>query len=428
MLRTLIVAFLLPVFASAQWADVKQLGTGGEAFVAADGKGNVYVTSHLPAQLLTSRDFGKTFEKPFNFRNALGDLHVLTWGEDRLHLVYMYGQAEGLKSWFSTDAGKTLTEGQPYPGPYDREWIAVNPKTNEVYLTYSDGYIGGPDSKGIYLASSNDGGKYFARRSQIDKEPAGKFAVDPYLVNTPNGRLFSAWAVSSDKDTIESYKFAMSDDGGKTWQRRQVIAETHKALGDTQERWMLGGILSVGEDTVICYYQDYNEVEVGGRKHRPLLTLYRISKDAGETFSEPRTLTSKTEIEKSIAGYDRGKKADKNFPIYIQSLPWMCADPAGNIHAVFQDNRAGQSWFEGEPLNLWSVRALSMEAGKDAFGESEKVSQEYIARRPPLDFMACAADATRLYIVWTESTNPKGEWEFSGKLMFGRKNFTKEQR
>jgi hypothetical protein len=38
--------------------------------------------------------------------------------------------------------------------------------------------------------------------------------------------------------------------------------------------------------------------------------------------------------------------------------------------------------------------------------------------------MACAADATRLYVVWTESTNPKGEWEFSGKLMFGRKNFT----
>lgn len=421
MLRTLIVAFLLPVFASAQWADLKQIGTGGEAFVAADGKGNVYVTSHIPAQLLISRDFGDTFDKPFNFRNALGDLHVVTWGDGRLHLVYMYGQAEGLKSWFSTDAGKTLTEGQPFPGPYDREWIAVNPKTNEVYLNYSDGYIGGPDSKGIYLAASADGGKTFARRSRIDDEPVGKFAVDPYLSNTPSGRLFAAWAVSADKDTIESYRFAMSDDGGKTWQRRQTIATTHKELGDTQERWMLGGILSVGEDTVICYYQDYMEFEVAGKKHRPLLTLYRKSTDGGATFSEPTTLTSKAEIERAIAGYTRGRKGEKNFPIYIQSLPWMSADPSGNVHAVFQDNRAGQGWFEGEPLNLWAVRHLTSPAGKDAFGESEKVSQEYIARRPPLDFMACAADATRLYVVWTESTNPRGDWEFTGKLMLARK-------
>lgn len=421
MLRTLIVAFLVPVFASAQWTDVKRIGTGGEAFVAADGKGNVYVTAHLPAQLLVSRDFGDTFGEPLKFRNALGDLHVITWGKGRLHLAYMYGQAEGLKSWFSTDAGKTLLEGESHPGPYDREWIAVNPKTNEVYMNYSDGYIGGPDSKGIYLAASTDGGKTFTRRSQIDKEPVGKFAVDPYLANNPNGRLYAAWAVSSDKDTIESYKFAMSEDGGKTWQRRQTIAETQRTLGDTQERWMLGGILAVGDDTVICYYQDYMELEVAGRKHRPLLTQYRISTDAGGTFSEPRLLTPRSEVETAIGAYERGKKGDKNFPIYIQSLPWMCADPAGNVHAVFQDNRSGQSWFEGDALNLWSVRHLTMPKGKDAFDTSEKVSQDYIAKRPPLDFMACTADATRLYIVWTESTNPKNDWEFSGKLMLGRK-------
>ncbi len=423
LLRSLVLAFLLPVGAAAQWTDVKQLGLGGEAFVAPDGKGNVYVTSHQPCQLLISRDYGDTFGDPFKFRNALGDLHVFTWGEGRVHVTYMLGAAEGLKSWYSTDAGKTLTEGEPHMGPYDREWIAVNPKTNEVYLNYSDGYIGGPKSKGVYLAASTDGGKTFVRRSRIDAEPEGKYAVDPYLVNNPNGRLYSAWAVTSDYDTIESYAFAMSDDGGKTWQNRQMLAKTSKNLGDTQERWMLGGILAVGEDTVIAYYQDYAAITSEGKEARPLLTFYRISTDAGKTFGEAQSLMPLTEVRASLKSYAAGRKSTKNYPMYIQSLPWMAADPSGNVHAVLQDNRIGQDFLDGDALNLWQVRYLRMNSGKTAFEPSEQVSKPYIAKRPPLDFMACSADATRLYIVWTESNNPAADWEFSGRLMLARKKF-----
>ncbi len=421
MAKPLAVAFLIPVFASAQWSDVRQIGTGGEAFVATDGKGNVYVTSHQPAQLLVSRDYGDSFGDPFKFRNALGDLHVIAWGEGRVAVSYMYGSAEGLKTWFSTDSAKNLTEGQAYPGPYDREWLAVNPKSNEVYLNYSDGYIGGEKSKGVYLASSSDNGENFKRRSRIDQEATGSYAVDPYLTCTPSGRLYAAWAASKDYDTIDAYRFAMSDDGGKTWARRQTIADTHKTLGDTQERWMLGGILSVGEDTVIVYYQDYAEIEFMGRKFRPLLTWYRRSDDAGATFGEPQTLTPRSEIEKALRAYETNRKADRNYPLYMQTLPWMCAGPDGGVYAVFQDNRGGQSWYDGEPLNVWAVRSSTLAKGAGGFAESEKVSGDTIARRPPLDFMCCAADEMRLYVVWTESSNPKGEWEFSGKLMFGRK-------
>lgn len=417
MLRTLAVAFLIPVFSSAQWTDVKPIGTGGESFVAVDGKGNVYVTAHQPGQLLTSRDFGDTFGKPFTFKDALGDFHVVTWGEGRVHVTYMSDKVDGIQSWFSKDAGRNLIEGDTFLGPYDREWIAVNPKTNEVYFDYSDGYIGGPDSKGIYFAASADG-KTFVRRSRIDNEPIGHYAVDPYLTNTPEGKLYAAWEVSSDKDTIDSFGFAMSDDGGKTWKHRQRIAEIHKKLGDTQERWMLGGILAVGEDTVIVYYPDYAEV---GSAH-PLLLHYRMSKDGGATFGDARTLLPRAEIEKAVQEYVR-KSEGENFPLYIQSLAWMCADPSGNVHAVFQDNRSGQTMLKDEALNQWSVRYTTLAKGQEAFSESEKVSRDYTARRPPLDFMSCAADSTRLYVTWTESTHPDGDWEFSGKLMLGRKKF-----
>lgn len=416
----MLLGLILPASASAQWPDVRQLGLGGEPFVAADGKGNVYVTSHMPAQLLISRNYGESFGDPFKFRNALGDLHIVTWGEGRVHLTYMLGSADGLKSWFSTDAGKNLTEGEPLMGPFDREWIAVNPQTHEVYLAYSDGYIGGPPSKGIFLAASGDGGRTFAKRSRVDVEAEGRYAVDPYLVNSPAGRLYAAWATTSDQDTIDSYAFAASEDGGHTWEHRQTIARTRKTLGDTQERWMLGGLVAVGEDSVIVYYQDYGQIRVDGKEHRPLLAYYRVSKDAGKTFSEARLVMPRDEITEAIRSFERGRKLPRKAPHYTQTLPWMASDPSGRVVAVLQDNREGQQVLDGEPLGLWQVRLLSHDGS--AFGRSEAVSAPYVAKRPPLDFMGCAVDGKYVYVVWTESTSPMAEWEFSGRLMFGRKS------
>ena len=66
-LSLLIPALALTAAANAQWADVKQIGRGGESTVASDGEGNVYITCHLPSSLYVSRDWGATFNRTIQF-------------------------------------------------------------------------------------------------------------------------------------------------------------------------------------------------------------------------------------------------------------------------------------------------------------------------------------------------------------------------
>jgi hypothetical protein len=420
----LAVALALTATADAQWKDRKQLGRGGESSIATDGKGNLFATSHQPSQLFVSRDFGASWEKTKDFAAAICDLHVIASPDGKVFVAYM--KSGGLTVWSSADSGKTLTEGKSHDGPFDREWLALNPVNNELYMDYSHGYIGGPASEGVFLAASKDNGKSFERRSRVDKEPATSYPVDPYLQTGTDGRIYAMWGVSKDKNTIDSFALSFSADSGKTFQGHTTIGKMHKEWGDTQERWMLGSLTAVGKSTVVAFYPDYAEVVVDGRSYYPLLHYYRVSTDGGKTFSDPKPITPQSEIEagiRSVAAKSGGDTKQR----YIQTLAWSCAGPDGRVHVAWQDNRAGQTDVNGTKLDQWHVRFATSDDLSKGFGPSDQVSDTIAAGRPPLDFLSCTVDSNRAYVIWTEEPNtPPAVWPFSGNLYVARKILPKK--
>ncbi|MEQ1821657.1 MAG: sialidase family protein [Fimbriimonadaceae bacterium] len=416
----LAIALLAATLQTQSW-EVKKLGVGGESTVTSDNKGSVFVTYHQPCELKISRDWGATFTEKHEYPAGLGDMHIVSYGKDKLHLTFMLNSMDGIQNYYSLDNGKTMKEGSVVKGPYDREWIAVNAKTEEVFFNYSDGYIGGPKSKGIYIEKSTNGGRDFERIGRVDNEVATSYAVDPYLISTPGGKLYAAYATSLDYDTVNSYKFCYSEDNGKTWKGHTLLATTHADWGDTQERWTLGGIASFGENRVVAYYQDYGKLEVDGQSRQPLLTYVRISDDGGKTFGKPTTILPMDELKDAIRSYVQNKKQAINIPIYVQTLPWLAADPNGNFHACFVDNRNGQGEIAGKPYNKWHTRYTYLATGDREFGLSEVVGKDVVSLRPPLDFNSCFADSKYVYITYSEAPNSRSEWDFSGDLYLARK-------
>jgi len=416
-------AFVLSTsFSFAQWAETQKIGTGGETFVSTDGKGNVYATSHQPARLYVSHDFGKTFGSGIPLPDSFCDVCSTVGPDGKLYVIYIRPNVSGMQVVTLSNDATNVVKGGTLVGPYDREWIVVDPKTNAVGFDYSDGYIGGPKSKGVFYAQSTDQGQNFKTVSRIDKEPEGSYPVDPYLTIGTGGRIYAGWATSSDYNTIDAYRVATSDDGGKTWANHTDVGTTHPGFGDTQERWMLGSLTAAGADTAMMVYEDYVAITVDGQEVRPHLVFYRVTTDGGKTWSSAKTCLSPREIEASIHEFLEGEGKSAVTATYNETLPWICADGHGNIHMAFVDNRAGTTMADNKKVGLWQVRATTWRPGS-GFGPSEVVSEEWAAGRPPLDFLSCCCDASNMWVSWTEDPNNTGSWDFSGNFYIAHKKF-----
>lgn len=418
---SLVATILVAASAPAQWSDIKKLGQGGESYVSTDGKGNVYATAHQPQKLYVSGDFGATFGLSHDLPDSFCDVTSAIGPDGKLYIIYLVPGVKGIQVVRSSDFGKTIRKVGRIEGPYDREWIIVNPVTGEIGFNYSDGYIGGPKSKGIFYASSSNQGESFKTIARVDKGPEGEYAVDPYLTVGTGGRIYAAWAVSFDYDHIDKYMFASSDDGGKTWGNHTMIGATHPSLGDTQERWMLGSVVAVGKDTVMAIYQDYAEVEVDGATEHPLLAYFRVSKDGGKTWGESKPCLSAKEIESAIRSFRTSRDRNSTVSNYVQTLPWVSADPKGRVHLAFIDNRSGQKNTNNKRVGLWQTRYASWTATEASFSASERVSHDWACERPPLDFIGCCSDGNSVWITWTENPGQTEGWGFSGELFIGKR-------
>lgn len=418
---------VIPVFSFGQWEDVKRMGTGGETYVSADGQGTVYISSHLPVQSFVSRNWGETFGNQHLFPNSLGDMVVYARPKGKAIVTYMHPTGEGGMASFNTnDYGVTWKEGKGIPNrKLDREWIATDEKTGAAYMIYSDGYIGGPKSKGIFLSRSDDDGLTWTEVGRVDKEAADDYPVDPHLVNSTDGKLYALWTTSKDYDTVDAYKCAVSADGGKTWTDHTTLGTVTKSVAgktvDTQERWMLGGLAAFGEKEVLAFYVNYIPIDVYGDKKGCLVSHVRYSHDAGKTWGPAQTILNEKELKKVATAYYDKRTSGENFPDYIQCLTWGCYDAAGRPHFVWQDDRDGQALIVDKAYNRWHVRhAWSTKAGEPCV-DSERVSKVVVCKRPPLDFICAAADSKYLYVTWTESPKSTGGFDFSGEFWFGRK-------
>jgi hypothetical protein len=411
----------------AQWKDAHKIAQGGESTVASDGKGTVYVTAHGPAALYKSSDWGATFSLLKSFDDAQCDLCVLPLPNGTMHTMYLRNGVIGIGNWYSTDNGKTLIRGQNIDGDLDREWIALNPTTGKIFMDYSNGYIGGPKSKGVYCVSSEDNGKSFTPPVRVDREPDGSYGVDPYIARLSNGRVICMWQVSTDYNTIDAYRTAYSDDDGKTFSEPVTVADFPKKVGDkdvdTQERWILGSILALGKNDVIVDYPGYENVEVDGKTMTCFLQHFKVSHDGWATFGASQTVLAGEELKDAVRSFMKNNGENLDYGYYIENLPWLSADATGSVHMVFTDNRDGASstMIKGKPLANWRVRHVTMKYVDRGFDRSEAVSGNYAAKRPPMDFISCSADSKYVYASWTMTPGSDQDWGFTGDLWVGRK-------
>jgi hypothetical protein len=418
------VLITLATQAQGQWKDRRFLGAGGESNIATDAKGNVYVTAHQPCKVFVSHDWGATFPTQHEFPDAYCDMNVITWPNGNVNVAFIRQNLAGLGVYLSNDKGATFEKGSALDGPLDREWMAPNLVNNELYMDYSHGFIGGPKSTGVFLAASTDQGKTFTERSRVDAEPDGDYPVDPYLQTSSDGRIYAMWSTSKDYNLIDKFDFSYSTDNGKTFQGHRFIGALHKTRGDCQERWVLGCISATGPKTVLAVYPDYAEMTYHGKPYHPLLLYYRMSTDGGETFTSPQPITPKEELDANIKNFEEHKRGETNYPYYIQTLPWTCVDPSGRFYIAYEDNREGQSVLNDANLDVWQVRFASLAKPDEHFSVSERVSDNTTSKRPPLDFLSCAADGKNAYVAWTQVPNTNTDWAFSGDLYIGHRPIT----
>jgi hypothetical protein len=411
-----------PLQTSGSW-ETRTVGTGGETFVSTDGKGTVYISSHIPSQILTSRDSGASFGAPVSFPDSLGDVTHLALPDGRVIVTYLDRKLNGLIAQSSKDYGKTFTKGNaPFNRPLDREWLAYDAKRKQTALIYSDGYIGGPKSKGVFVAVSPDDGITWKETARVDNETAGSYAIDPHIVSLSDGTLVGFWNTSVDYDKVNSFRTARSLDGGKTFTGHQTLQVIDPASGDTQERWMLGGLASFGKSEVSAFFVRYESMALESGPLNTMRVCVRTSKDGGKTFGPARNVTRPDELTSSAASF-LGGRLDATEP-FRQVMAWGAYDPTGTLHLIWFDNRYGQSRVGEKSLSRWQLRYAALRPGqKDAV--SEPVGKPFAAARPALDFICCAADRNFVYVTWTENQNSASGYDFSGTFMFARKKLAK---
>ncbi|MCB0826384.1 MAG: exo-alpha-sialidase [Armatimonadetes bacterium] len=407
---TAIAASIVLATQSTNWEDPVVLGNGGEPTLALTETGKVLVTSHLPTQVFASSNKGVSFSLLNTFPESLGDTIVVPLKKEDMLVVFMPPQVNGLMTRLSEDGGKSWTKGIGIMGrPLDREWCVMLPD-GTLRMTYSDGYIGGPKSKGVFLSESRDKGLTWKEISKVDREPEGSYAVDPGIVVTEDGGIHVMWAATEDYDTVSAYKVASSHDGGKTFDAPITLSAVVKTEGDTQERWMLGGLANHGKSTVTAYYLRYKDYAEG----KVLECRYRTSTDSGKTYGEEKTLMPEKERAAAMSAYKNIGSKGAAVNHFVQCLTWADYDDYGRLHFIWFDNRIGQ--VDNPALNVWGLRHM-MVGDKS----SVLVNTPFRCVRPPLDFIACLATKDYIYATWSETPGSTNAWNFTGKLMVARK-------
>jgi hypothetical protein len=130
----------------------------------------------------------------------------------------------------STDAGQTWSNGA-YTGlngtkAQDKHWIAVDPKSNNLYVTWTQfdqyGSSASTDSSVILFSKSTNGGLQWSAPQRINRLAgdcidSGNTAEGAVPCTGPAGELYVAW---SNRNKIW---FDRSTDGGQTWLSDDIV-------------------------------------------------------------------------------------------------------------------------------------------------------------------------------------------------------------
>ena len=232
----------------------------------------------------------------------------------------------------SKDVGKTWSDGSDVgksgSKAQDKEWVSIDPKTNIIYMTWTqfDKYGSRDDTlySNILFSKSEDAGITWETPLQINAISGD--CIDSSLTNEgavpavgPNGEVYVSWAGPA------GLVFDKSLDGGETWMKKDILVDSFK----TGWTYDIPGIsrcngmpitvcdLSVGENNGTIYV---NWSDQRNGKDDTDIWL-RKSEDGGNTWSKPKRVnddTTKTQ----------------------QFLTWMTIDQStGFLYFIWYDRR-----------------------------------------------------------------------------------------
>lgn len=282
----------------------------------------------------------------------------------------------------STDGGKTWSNGSytglAHPKDQDKHWVAVDPKTNAIYVTWTqfDDY-GNEDpafESNILFSKSLDGGESWSEAFAINEIPGNCLDGDSTTEGAvptvgPDGTIYVTWANQS------RLYFDKSTDGGETWlEEDRVIAEQNGG-------WDIeipGVQRANGMPVTICDTTGKLFVNWVDKREGNYDVWVISSSDGGESWTEPLRVNSDT------------GSADQFFT-------WMCVDPVTNyLYAVFYDRRG----LDGNHTHVYMAK--SKDQGET--WEDFQITEESFRTNPLVffgDYNHISAYGGRVRPIWT---------------------------
>lgn len=228
----------------------------------------------------------------------------------------------------SDDGGKTWNEGGyaglHHPKDQDKHWLVTDPKTQHVYMTWTEFDVYGSKSdtakSRILFSKSIDKGENWSEAITLSEKEGDCIDDDlttegavPAIGN--NGEIYVSWSYD------DKIYFDKSLDGGTTWlQKDKVVAKQPGGWTfDIAGLERANGMPIIGvhptDGTIYVNWADQRNGE-----HDTDIWL-ASSKDKGETWSSPQRINNDTTETQ-------------------QFFTWMSIDPiTGAIYIVFYDRR-----------------------------------------------------------------------------------------
>jgi hypothetical protein len=260
------------------------------------------------------------FQGNFYFAH-LSDPEGKGWDSDRLlDRIVVQRSEDGGKTW--SDGGYA---GQHHPKDQDKHWLAVDPKTNTIYMTWTEfDLYNSSDSKDksrILFSKSTDKGDTWIEPIAIN-EFDGNCLDDDNTVEGAvpavgkNGEIYVAWAYN------DKIYFDKSLDGGETWLKKDIVAAdqpsgwTFEIEGISRCNGLPVTVADRNNGNIYINWTDQRN----GEKDTDVWMVKSV--DGGETWSKPKRVNDDA----------KGKQ---------QFLTWMTIDQTdGTIYTVFYDRRA----------------------------------------------------------------------------------------